>query len=173
MRFTLVCTSAARLPMHIVSTAEIQITQNQMSAGRAERDVENAQHHGERGGFRRGREQRGDRRGRAFVNVRRVNLERRDDHFESEADEHQPQAQNRRAGKWPRIEACEERPGSRQSAWCPWRRRSWRCRRGRRRWRTSRAGNISARLRSTSARGGGSRRARRWKSSSFRGRRTR
>ena len=28
MRFTLVCTSAAKLPMHIVSTAEIQMAQN-------------------------------------------------------------------------------------------------------------------------------------------------
>ena len=101
MRLTLVCTSAARLPINIVSTAETQIAQNQRFAERAEGNVEDAQHHGERGCLGRGSEQRCDRRGRAFVNVRRVNLERRGDDFESEADKNQSEAKDRRSdGPW-------------------------------------------------------------------------
>ena len=50
MRLTLVCTSAARLPMNMVRTAETQMAQNQRSRG-AERHVENAQHQRERRAF--------------------------------------------------------------------------------------------------------------------------
>ncbi len=41
-----------------------------------------------------GSEQSGDRSGRAFVNVRPVNLERRGDHFESQPHKNQAEAQH-------------------------------------------------------------------------------
>jgi hypothetical protein len=67
--------------MHIVSAALIQ-------------------NDGERGRFRRGGQQPGHGRGRAFVHVGRVHLKRRGDHFEAEPDEHHSQAQHhQRAGR--------------------------------------------------------------------------
>src|SRR5580692_4263654 len=53
---------------------------------------ENAQQQGEGGGFGAGGKERGDGRGRAFVDVGRPNLERRSGDFEAEADENQGQA---------------------------------------------------------------------------------
>src|SRR5580692_1569414 len=58
----------------------------------AEADVENSEHQREGGGFGPGSEQSCDRRGRAFVNVRAVNLKGCGDDFEAEADEDQREA---------------------------------------------------------------------------------
>src|SRR6202041_4112515 len=57
--------------------------------------VENPQHQREGRGLWTGGQQRGDRRGRAFVDVGAVNVERSGDDLETEADEYQREAQNR------------------------------------------------------------------------------
>ena len=71
------------------------MAQNQKCTCAGEGNVENPQHQRESRGLGSGSEQRRDRRGRAFVNVRPVNVERRSDDFESESDENQSQPQNR------------------------------------------------------------------------------
>ena len=102
---------------------------------RAEGDAENSQHQREGGGFGRGSEQRGDGRGRAFVNVRAVNLEGRGDDFEAEADEDQREADDGEAnrGGLARRLIFRARLAPGQCAWFLWSHRPWRCRRERRR----------------------------------------
>ena len=88
MRLTLVWSSAPRLPTNIVSTARIQKAQNQkwVAAGTLAKMRSSS---AKVGGLWPGGEERGNRSGRAFVNVRRPNLERCGGHFEAQADQNQ------------------------------------------------------------------------------------
>ena len=76
-RFRFVCISAATEPqtMEIAASAATTCCHCVVKAG--ERLVENARHQRDGGDLRRGGEERGDRRRRAFVDVRRPHVERR------------------------------------------------------------------------------------------------
>ncbi len=93
MRLTLVCSSAAKLPMVMESSAEPQTSGSQLAADGLESGHEDAQEDGEGGGFRTGGKEGRDRRGRALVDVRRPDLERRGRNFEAQPDEHQRRRQ--------------------------------------------------------------------------------
>jgi len=96
MRLTLVCSSAAKFPAHMVSTAEIHIAQEQCAAP-AQRPRRKSSASARRRRFGRGREQRGHRRGRAFVNVRRVKSEMGDEPLKAKPYEHHSQPKDGRA----------------------------------------------------------------------------
>ena len=76
-----------------------------------------AQEDGEGRGFRAGGEKRRDRRGRALVDVRRPDLERRGGDLEAEADEHQ---RRRQAHAEParRASGADDSAADRGRDWC-------------------------------------------------------
>ena len=142
------CSSAAKLPMIIVaSSADIQTSGSQRRAMRLERGHEDAQEHREGRGLRTRRQKRGDRRGRALVDVGRPHLERRGRDLEREADEHQRAPRRPATARTANSAVGSARRGSSSGSWSRWRRRSRRRRRAGTPWRTSRAGNTSAPIR--------------------------
>ena len=78
------CVSAAKLPTTIVRSAETQTNGSQRRDG-PNAVMKIAQEHGEGGGFGTGGHERGDRGGRALIDVRRPDLERRGRDLERQA----------------------------------------------------------------------------------------
>ena len=87
--FEIVLRSAAKLPMVIESKAEIQTRGSHPLGDLLKCGQEDAQENGKGGGFGSRRHERADRRGRALIDVRRPDLERRSGNLEAEPDEHQ------------------------------------------------------------------------------------
>src|SRR6202007_1002731 len=83
------------------------------SARRAESHVENPHHHRESCHLRSRREERRHRRGRTLIHVRRINLKWRRHHFESKANKHQAESQNREPGRRRDLKCCLNRINAR------------------------------------------------------------
>ena len=89
MRLMLVCVSAAKLPMVIESSAEIQMSGSQPPAICWKAVMKMRSEDGEGRGFGAGGHESADGRGRALIDVRRPHLEGRAGNLEAEAHDHQ------------------------------------------------------------------------------------
>ena len=124
MRLTLVCVSAAKLPMVMEASAEIQTSGSQRApigsnaVMKMRRKTANAAAFGpaERNAVT------GD--GRALVNVRRPDLERRARDLEAQPHEHQRRRDAQEHAARARCRPAHARRGSPSGSSCRWRRRS-------------------------------------------------
>jgi hypothetical protein len=90
----LFCISAPNAPISIDSAEMIATICCQDCCVRAERDEQHMRQQATAAIFGRGREERHNRRGRALVNVRRPDVERRGRSLESQSADHEHQAED-------------------------------------------------------------------------------